>query len=277
MAMRRTAIDPLLDLIAPQASATPASAATAYGMLASMTSFAAAAAERRLISGAEVYWGSQHLSVHPYLSNLSTILDFALLNPLAILFLLRSRKIIASDARLSQSDTRGDNILRWIVSLSSVVLAVLLMAAYSKSFLYGRFFDAIVTVSDDGHSFVTITGWVVFFWTGLFTYILISSALSQVTYVVRIARLQTADLPYDPLHEDGAAGLRILAAPAMEFTKASLVVLVIGVVFWVYDRIMTTAVLTDRAASIAIFTAIVFPLFAIPIARLHYLMCDLRE
>jgi hypothetical protein len=277
MATRRSAIDPLLGLIAPQALASPVSAACAYGALASVTSFAAAALERRLVSGADIYWGSQHLIVHSYLSNLSTILDFALLNPLAILFLLRSRQIIASDPRLSQSETRNDNILRWIVSLCCAVLSILLMVAYSQSFLYGRFFDAIVTISDSGRSFVTMTGWVVFFWTGLFTYILISSALSQVTYVVRIARLRTSEVTYDPLHEDGAAGLRVLATPALEFTKASLVLLVTGVVFWIYDRVMAKAALTDRTASIAIFIVIVFPLFAIPIARLHYLMCDLRE
>jgi hypothetical protein len=158
-----------------------------------------------------------------------------------------------------------------------VVLAVILMVAYAHSFLYGKFFDAVVTISHEGKCFVTITGWIVLFWTGLFTYVLLMGALNQVSYVVRICRLQPAQVTYDPLHEDGAAGLRILARPAIDFTKASLCLLIAGMVTWVYDRLMTKSVLTDRTASIAVFTLIVFPLFAIPIGRLHGIMCELRE
>jgi hypothetical protein len=40
---------------------------------------------------------------------------------------------------------------------------------------------------------------------------------------------------------------------------------------------VASATLTDRTASIAVFMTIVFPLFAIPIARLHVLMFELRE
>src|SRR4051794_22428564 len=93
MATRPYAIDPLFATIAPRALASPLSAATTYGVLAISTSVIAAAAEGRLTAGADVYWNGHHLFVHPFLSNISTLLDFAVLNPLTIFFLLRSRQI----------------------------------------------------------------------------------------------------------------------------------------------------------------------------------------
>jgi len=277
MAARPSAIDPLLGLLAPRALESPLTAATAYGVLATSTSLLAATLEGRLIGGSQVFWNGHQLMVHPFLSNVSTILDFAILNPLTTFFLLRSRQIAIEDPLISGGNSRADKILRWVVSVACAALAVILMIAYAHSFLYGNFFDAVVTMSNDGECFVTATGWVVLFWTGLFTYVVLMGALNQVSYVVRICRLRPADVSYDPLHEDGAAGLRVLAKPAIEFTKASLCLLFAGVVIWAYDRVMTNAALTDRTASIAVFTLIVFPLFAIPIARLHHLMCELRE
>ena len=277
MTTRPTAVDPLLGVLAPRALESPLSAAVAYSFLATGTSFFAAALERRLVNTTTVYWGVHHLIIHPFLSNVSTILDFALLNPLVIFFLLRSRRIAVDEPLLATTATPADRALRWFISILSAVLSVVLMLAYSRSFLYGRFFDAVVTISDDGRSFITVTGWIVFFWTGLFTYILISGAVSQVSYVVRICRLQPADITYEPLHEDGVAGLRTLAAPAIDFTKASAVLLVIGIVFWLYDRLMLRSSITDRTESLALFIAIIFPLFAVPILRLHNLMCGLRE
>jgi hypothetical protein len=270
-------IDPLLGVLASRALSSPFSAAAAYGVLATGTSLLAAAFEGRLLGNTTVYWDARHFDVHPFLSNFSTLLDFAVLNPLVIFFLLRSRQIAVTEPLLAGAGTRADRMLRWFVSLACVVLTVVLMIAYSHSFLYGTFFDAVVTASEQGECFVTVTGWVVFFWTGLFTYLVLTGTINQVSYVVRICQLRMADVFYDPLHEDGAAGLRTLAKPAIEFTKASLSLLVIGVVFWVYDLIMMRATLTDRTASIGIFAAIVIPLFCIPIGRLHFLMCDLRE
>jgi hypothetical protein len=277
MTARPTTIDPLVGALAPRALESPLSAAIAYSFLATSTSLTSAALESRLLASTDVYWGSHHLIVHPFLSNISTLLDFAVLNPLVIFFLLRSRQIVVSEPLLSASNSFADRLLHWFASLSCAVLAVVLMLAYSHSFLYGKFFDAIVAISDQGNSFITVTGWIVLFWTGLFTYVVLIGALNQVSYVVHICSLRPADLFYDPLHEDGAAGLRILAAPAIEFTKASLLFLVIGFAFWIYDRLMTNATLTDRTSSIALFMAIILPLFAIPIARLHRLMCELRE
>lgn len=277
MAARPSEIDPLLGAIAPRAMASPISAAAAFGVLSISTSLIAAALEGRLADGSQVFWNGHHLIVHPFLSNVSTILDFALLNPLTIFFLLRSRQAAVDDSLIARSDTSADKHLRWFTSASCVVLAIVLMVAYAHTFLYGTFFDAVVTLSQDGECFVTVTGWVVLFWTGLFTYVLLMGALNQVSYIARICRLRPSDIAYDPLHEDGAAGLRILAKPAIEFTKASVCLLVAGVVMWVYDRLMTKSALTDRTASIAVFLVIVFPLFAIPIAHLHCLMCDLRE
>lgn len=277
MASRPTDIDPLLGTIAPQALASPLSAATTYGVLAISTSLIAAAAEGRLTGGSQVLWNGHHLIVHPFLSNVSTLLDFAVLNPLTIFFLLRSRQIAIEEPLMMAGGTPADRRLHWFASLSCVVLAVVLMVAYAHSFLYGNFFDAVVTMSEDGECFVTVTGWIVLFWTGLFTYALLMGALNQVSYVARICRLRPAEVTYDPLHEDGAAGLRILARPAIEFTKASACLLMAGIVIWIYDRVMMKSMLTDRTASIAIFILIVFPLFAIPITRLHRLMCDLRE
>ncbi len=274
---QRLLVDPLLGLIAPRALESPFTAAFAYSILATGTSALAAAVEGRLIDGTHIYWGRTQLFVHPFASNFSTLLDFAILNPLVIFFLFRSRQTVIDEPLLAPADTRADRALHWFAAVSCVVLSIVLMLCYSHSFLYGKFFDAVVAISDQGETFVTVTGWVVLFWTGLFTYIVLMGALNQINYIVRICQLRLSDLVYDPLHEDGAAGLRVFAKPALEFTKASLTLLVIGVVFWVYDRIMIGAPLTDRTASIAIFALIVFPLFAIPIARLHFIMCDLRE
>jgi hypothetical protein len=233
MESRPPAIDPLLGVLAPRALASPLSAAVAYSFLATSTSLTAAAIEHRLVGNTQIYWGHEHLVVHPFLSNFSTILDFAVLNPLVIFFIFRSRQLVVAEPLLSGSDTSADRLLRWFASLACTVLAVVIMLSYSKSFLLGKFFDAIVAISDQGACFVTVTGWIVFFWTGLFTYIVLTGAINQVSYVVRVCRLRRDDLFYDPMHEDGAAGLRTLAKPAIEFTKASLLLLIIGVVFWV--------------------------------------------
>jgi hypothetical protein len=276
MTPRPSAIDPILGVLAPRALASPLTAAATYGVLATGTSLIAAAFEQRLIGTTFVQWGHTQLEIHPLLSNFSTLLDFAILNPLVIYFLLRSRLIVVTEPLLAVRNSLADKALQWFASLSCVALTVVLMIAYSHSFVYGDFFDAVVAISNQGECFVTVTGWVVYFWTGLITYIVLIGAINQVSYVVRICRLRPADLFYDPMHEDGAAGLSMLAKPAIEVTKASLSLLMIGLVFWVYDRIMIGAPLTNRTVSIALFTAIVFPLFAVPIARLHFLMCELR-
>jgi hypothetical protein len=277
MALRPPSIDPLLNVLAPRAMTSPVAAAAAYSVLATVTSFIAALFERRLLDNVEVQWGAHRLIIHPYLSNFSTILDFAILNPLMIFFLLRSRQTVIAEPLLSGNDTVADRFLHWFAAVCCAVLAVVLMVAYSQSFFYGTFFDAVVAISEQGQCFITVTGWVVLFWTGLFTYILLMGAVNQVSYVVRVCQLQPANVSYDPLHEDEAAGLRILARPAIEFNKAALVLIVIGIVFWVYDWVMHRSALTDRTMSIAVFLLIILPLFAIPIVRLHVVMCELRE
>jgi hypothetical protein len=277
MPPKPTTIDPLLGVLATRALASPFTAATTYAVLATGTSLLVAALERRLVGTTSIQWGQEQFVIRPFLSNFSTLLDFAILNPLVIYFLLRSRLIVVTEPLLAVDNTPADRALQWFASLSCVALTIVLMIAYSHSFVYGGFYDAVVSISDQGKCFITWTGYVVYFWTGLMTYVVLMGAINQVSYVVRICRLRPADLFYDPMHEDGAAGLSVLAKPAIEMTIASLCLLTIGLVFWVYDRIMLDAPMTDRTASIGIFTAIVFPLFAIPIARLHFVMRELRS
>jgi hypothetical protein len=265
--------DLLLALLPAGISESPQRAALAYCFISLASTIAAASIEGLFIHGNRVEWSGKIYLIHPLCLNFSTLIDFALLNPLMIMYLLRARFRTAS---LNLTRSSGDRRLAWFQSTFCLTTASIAIAFYFQGFLQGTYFDAVVAISKDGRRLITVTGWLVFFWTAIILYLLLQGVVAHISYTRTLLRLRAEDIPYNPLHEDQSGGLKKLADPALDFLKAMVLLFLAFVVFAIYDILIFHIHESKRLWALAAYVAITFPLFLVPIIHLHKLMKQRR-
>jgi hypothetical protein len=208
--------------------------------------------------------------VQPFARNYSTLVDFALLDPLVIFFVLRSMRA---------AQKLGVRELGWWAAVAGI-LGVLGMALYVHSFVDIRpgetaHLDALIPKAE--WSGVSGTGWVVFAWTALFIGLCFGGLISQAFYLRRLYRLPRLE-SYQPLHEDDAAGVRAEVQPAIDFLGAMFSCLLIFAMFYLQDHYINHMDASVRLQlGLFVYILIATPLFLTPCWKLHLLMCKERE
>lgn len=238
--------------------ARPPLAAWVFSVVATGSSCIAAALEGRLLT-AEV-------GVKPLIANLSTLVDFLILDPLGIYFSLRC---VTAAAALDIPTTT----LRRLTG--AFVIAVICMAFYVRSFLEGRFLDA--AVSAPGIGGITVTGWVVFSWTTVFLAVICLGLMAQVAYCLAIFRLTPHEMRYYPLHQDRSGGMMRFAEPAWHFLNAMLILFAISIGFVVQDWLINRVDSSLRLQGSVAYALVAIPLFLAPVLRLRHFMIQHRD
>ena len=161
----------------------PLKTAIGYAVLATGTTLLCSGAEGSLAKPFQVLYQGTLFPVFPLLGNYSTLIDFLILNPLMIYFLLKGYKqiktkngIIAGFGSSTPYHQIGQVVL-------SGIMASVFMWYYYRGFLEGTYFDAIIQPDEIGNIKVTFTGWVVFVWTTLIIFVLLFFSFSQIAYI----------------------------------------------------------------------------------------------
>jgi hypothetical protein len=231
-------------------------------MSAFFSSCLAAAIEGRLFSA--------ELGVLPLWANFSTLLDFLLINPLGIYYILRSYQ--AMNGCKPPLTIRGPSNRS---SIALAILALFCMSIYAYHFLDGSFRDA--TVIGKGLGSVTIAGWLLFGWTAVFLYLVFECVANQIHYVRKVADLAKSGLDYEPFHPDRSGGMSTVVRPALEFLRVMVVLLFMFVVFYLYDHVIHDIHASNRLDFVLLYLAVAPPLFLSPVLILHRAMCKARD
>lgn len=253
---------------------SPVVLAGGFAICATVSSVVAAYLEGRLTTVQHVSpVNGTVIAIIPFSHNLSTLVDFILINPSVIFFFQRSKlhrqKV---DARL-QINSQMPVYHRLGLAALCFFLGIFAMKFYVEG---SRFFDATLVPGDDGQAKITITGWIVYSWTALYIAWLLFSAMEHGFHIARLMRLQASDIPYAPFHPDGAAGVRFLMEPSLSAAYAMIGLLATFIVFIIHDRLLYH-IDSNRLLGFAVYIAVVLPLFGLPVCKLHQLMKARRD
>jgi hypothetical protein len=248
---------------------TPLLLASSFCVLATGSSVVAALWEGRLV-------GVEHvnpqvgvvLTVIPFSRNISTLVDFLILNPLVIFFLQRSHL----QKRRVEAGLGLANPIPPYHRFGLCILSACLGIYGMKFYVTGsQFFDATMVPGKDGRSTITATGWIVYSWTALYMAGVCYAVIEQGVHASRVITLSERKIPYEPFHPDNAAGVRFIMEPTLSFAYAMIGLLLTFVVFIVHDKILYH-IESNRLWAFAIYIVLVLPLFGLPFYHLHRLM-----
>jgi hypothetical protein len=261
--------------------ASPSGLAISFAILATMTSVVAAHLEGRFTAPEQpIIPGGISISIVPFSRNLSTLVDFAILDPFVIYFLQRSRiQRCAVDARLKtkQGLSPYHRVGLMVICAMLGIYAMKFYVEGSRFYVEGsRFYDATLIPGANGQATVTVTGWIVYSWTALYIAWLSFSAIEHGVHVARLMALSDSDIPYAPFHPDGAGGVRFLMEPSLTVGFAMIGLLATFVVFIIHDRILYH-IESNRLLGFGLYIVVALPLFALPFWKLHELMKARRD
>lgn len=253
-----------------RAMASPAKAALLYLALATSSSIVAAYFQGTLLCPRTVFIGSASFVVNPYLYNFSTIIDFVILNPLCMFFLLKSREGARFSFEKKRADPNPAPYHRLGFLLLSATIALVSMKFYVGAF-QGAYFDSNFTPDIHGRPQITTAGYIVFFWTALYIAILFWHVLNYARYVLWIMQLKKDDLEYHPFDDDDSGGLFYIASPILHFFNALIVLLVTLIIFTFQDYSLSIKE-SNRCWGFALFLIVGVPLFVAPILHIKNIM-----
>ena len=243
-----------------------------FGFCATTSSVIAAYWEGRLFSVEYIKSsGGDVLTILPFDRNISTLLDFILLNPFVIYFLQRAR-IQQITVRKYLGAKNTPQYHQFGVLILSAVFGIYAMKFYVQG---SQFYDATMVPNVKGQITITVTGWIVYSWTALYIAGLIYAAIQHGAYVTCIVGLERKAIPYTPFHPDQAGGVRFMMDPSLSFGYAMTGLLLTFVVFILQDRIYHIE--SNRLLGFVAYILIAAPFFGLPFYHLHRLMKEHRD
>jgi hypothetical protein len=256
------------------AMTSPFGLAISFAILATVTSVVAAYLEGRLTTATHATSpDGTSISIVPFSGNVSTLVDFILLDPLVIYFLQRSR----IQRRVTDAVLKARQGLSPYHRVGLMIICAMLGIYAMKFYVEGsRFYDASLIPGANGQATITVTGWIVCSWTALYIAWLSFSAIEHGAHVVRLMSLAESDIPYSPFHPDGAGGVRVLMDPSLSFGYAMIGLLATFVVFVIHDKVIYH-IHSNRLLGFGLYIIVAVPLFALPFCKLHELMKTRRD
>lgn len=180
----------------PDPRPNPRSLAIAYGILASTIAGGVSFLDGTLYGERTIHYGGATFTQYPYIYNVSTILDFALLNPIAICFLLKAR---SGFVRAFHHFKKGEPMSQFNkvgVIFVSIAVGFSAMWFYFQGFVGKTFFTESFAIGSTGTAVITCTGWAIFVFTSVFISLVVLATIEFGNYVLFIRNLGTDDFRF---------------------------------------------------------------------------------
>ncbi len=249
--------------------------AIVYAILASGAAVSTSLYEGSFWEPLEIQLGGTRVVQQPYIQNFSTILDFALLNPIAIFFVLKANAGYRSS--FEHFGLNGDIAIFhkvWL-SLVAVVVACATMKFYFDGFVGQDFYSAAFAPTVSEGASITITGWIIFVFTSIFIAIIIYAIFEFSNYTFFVLRLEENKFSFR-LPPSFSSDFKIAVAPCVHVYYLLTTLFVILVIFVLRDYIQLGIDESRRVWLLAPYILACIVVF-VPFAHLHRIMKRLRD
>jgi hypothetical protein len=256
-------------------NARPWLVATTYGVLASLIVAATSFYEGSFWIEKTVTIGDMARTWHPYKQNFSTILDFALLNPIAIFFIFRAR---AKYAAAFEHFNKGGalNLFNKLgLTFLSCVVGVAAMWFYFDDFVGGTFFTETFIPGPAGTAVISKTGWAVFAATAIAISLLFYAFAEFVNYLLFLFKL-SADNFELRLPPSISSDYKVAIAPCIDVTYLLTTLFVVIGLFILRDFFQFWIESSDRIWWLGAHIICCIIAF-LPFLHLHRLMKEQRD
>lgn len=256
---------------------SPLLLAVAYSVFSIATTCIAAILNGGFIEQTQLAYNGVATPVRPLVHNYSTLIDFALLNPLVIYFLRASQ--ISGDyciKRLKRNEMLPTP-LRILVFVLSAVIAVAAMKLYFDGFTNGAYFTVMIRPDLYGKTSLTLTGYTTFCWTVIFMTYLFYRVFEHACFARSILSITKRDIRYSPYHADQSGGFKYIASPCLLFVYAMAGMLCMFIIFILQDKIIYSINESIRHVGLYFYIFIGIPLFLIPILHIHNIMQEHKD
>lgn len=127
-----------------------------------------------------------NITQYAYINNYSTIINFILLNPLGIYFLLNAENGYKQSFIYFQDEMSFSKYHKSGLTVLSAMIGSSLMYFYFDGFIGGNFFTAAFEPDREGKAAISVTGAFIFFWTALYMSFLFYSCIRYGQYILYI-------------------------------------------------------------------------------------------
>lgn len=188
--------------------------ALAYGIMASAIVVGTSFLDGTLYSERTVHYGSAAFIQYPYIYNVSTILDFAVFNPIAIFFLLKARSGFSLAFRHFKKGGAMSPFNQFGIIFVSIVVGFSAMWFYFQGFVGRTFFLESFAVGPEGTAVITFTGWAIFVFTSVFISLVVLVTIEVGNYVLFVRSLKDDDFRF-ALPPNVSEDIRIAVTPCI--------------------------------------------------------------
>jgi hypothetical protein len=170
--------------------------ALSYGIVASTIVAACSFFQGTLYLDKVVNVGGKIVAQHPYIENVSSILDFAFLNPIAIYFLLSAKNGFEDAYSRFRAGRRTSLFDRVGLATVSIAVGISAMWFYFRGFLRSKFFTEAFEPTSTGVVTISITGWAIFAATAIFISLVAFMTIEFGNYILFVRHLDTRDFRF---------------------------------------------------------------------------------
>ena len=254
---------------------SPFAWAVAYGLIASALAAGVSLFEGILFNERTVTVGGHLLVQHPYVENFSTILDFAVFNPIAIYFLLKVRGGFAT----AYSHFKARHNISWFdrigLAVVSVAIGVSAMWFYFRGFVGSTFFTEAFEPTQSGAAGISFTGWSIFAATAVFISLVTFVTIEFGNYIIFIRQLKSNDLRFC-LPPTLSADVEIAVSPCVNTAYVLATLFVVLAIFVFRDLFQFDIRQSWRVWLFAPYVLVCFVAF-LPFWHLHNVMTKQRK
>ncbi len=254
---------------------SPARCAIAFALSASGLVILASLLEGTLLAEKVVRYGEATFLQRPYRDNISTILDFAIFDPLAIYFMLEAGRGFRKSYAHFGENLEQPLFHKRALALVSVIVGVSAMWFYFKGYIGSTIFTESFEVGPDGRAKVSLTGWIIFAVTSTFLSFTTYMAIEYGRYVLFIRTLKAEDLGFN-LPPNPSENASIAIKPCVNAAYFLLVIFAIIAVFIIRDFLQLGLHESRRVWLLLPYVLACLTTF-LPFWHLHRLMQEQKE
>ncbi|UAA38704.1 hypothetical protein KIH87_18905 [Paraneptunicella aestuarii] len=216
-----------------------------------------------------------NITQHAYVNNYSTIINFVLLNPLGIYFLLNAENGYKQSSIYFQNEMAFSKYHKLGLTVLSSMIGSSLMYFYFDGFIGGNFFTAAFEPDGDGKAVVSITGIFIFFWTALYMSFLFYNCIRYGQYILYIRERNIQEFGIS-LSTKVHRSIAIAIYPCVQVMYAITTIFLVMIIFMFRDYIQFEI---DESRRVWLFAPylLVGICSALPFFHLHKIMAAQKE
>jgi|GEM_PF-3910287 len=253
----------------------PVRSAVAFALCASGSVIFVSLLEGTLLGERALRYGDSTFLQRPYTDNISTILDFAIFDPLAIYFMLNASRAISKSYAHFRKGTEQALIHRSALALVSAVVGLSAMWFYFDGFVGSTIFTESFAMGPDGRAKVSLTGWVIFAATSFFLALTTYVSIEYGRYVLFVSTLKADNLGFN-LPPSPSEDVSIAIKPCVYAAYFLFVVFIIIAIFVIRDFLQLGLHESRRVWVFIPYILACLTTF-LPFWHLHRLMRELKE